>query len=82
MVAVGVATFWGSNSTMVLTWADKPLRTPGSLPADSKTPLPTAGCIEPGRYWAGVQDALPVWWAVCRHPGVLGALEHGIGPVS
>ena len=81
MVAVGVAAFRGSTSTMVLTWADKPLRAPGSLPADSKIPRPTAGHIEPGGYWAGVRDALPVWQAVCRDPGILGALEHGIDPV-
>ena len=78
---MGVATFWGSNSTMVLTWVDKPLRALGSLPADSKTPHPMAGCIEPGGYWAGVRDTLPVWRAICRDPGILGALEHGIDPV-
>ena len=81
MVAVEVATFRGNNSLMVLTWADKPLRAPGSLPADSKIPHPTVGHIEPGGYWTGVWDALPVWWAVCHDPGILGVLEHGIDPV-
>ena len=78
VVAMGVAAFQGSNSLMVLTWADKPLRAPGSLPVDSKIPCPTVGHIEPGGYWAGVWDALPVWRAVCHDPGILGALEHGI----
>ena len=81
MVAVGEAAFQGSNSTMVLTWADKDLRATSSLPANSKTPHPTVDHIEPGGYWVGVRDTLSVWGTICHDPGIFSALEHGIDPI-
>ena len=62
----------GLLCSMVLTWAEKPLKRTARPPAVSPD--------QPGTYQARIRSALPLWRSVCPDAEVLNQLESGVAP--